>query len=147
MKKKNIIFTVIFLAVTVFIFTNSAKDAVISSEQSSFFALFLINNFPFILNDYDTAVVVIRKLAHFTEFFLQGISFSGIFPGYKYCKNIIYVLFIGLFSACIDEFIQLFFEGRAGMVIDIFIDFGGTVLSVIIYALLLFLYKKKRINS
>ena len=38
----------------------------------------------------------------------------------------------GLLTAVIDETIQLFVEGRAGMIADVWIDFGGVVTGTLI---------------
>ena len=43
----------------------------------------------------------------------------------------------------VDEYIQLFSAGRAGMVQDVFVDFSGTVLGVCICLFTLYLIRKK----
>lgn len=142
MKKRSIICAFIFAVITVFIFKNSAKSALESSEQSGFFVDFVINNISFIFKSTDMATTIIRKLAHFTEFFIQGAALCGCIFSEKFNKNFIYVLFTGLLTACIDEYIQLFFEGRGSQVSDIFIDFSGTLLSVLVFMLLWYFIKK-----
>lgn len=144
MKKRRIIFAVLFILNTIFIFSNSAKTAAMSSEQSGY----LSRLFAAIFNiaDIEIAAFIVRKLAHFTEFFSQAALLSVcFFEDYK--KYVIYVLFAGLFTAAADEFLQLFFDGRAGMVQDIFIDFSGTVAAVIACFLVFTVIKrlKKRV--
>lgn len=141
MKKKTvrIIFAFLFILITAFIWKNSAKDAVESTNQSSGFVSFFMS--LGICNDKDMATVIVRKLAHFTEFFLQG-AFLSVCLFEDFPKLLIYVLFSGLFTAATDEFIQLFYEGRGSLVSDIFIDFSGTVFCVIVFMLLWFLTKE-----
>ena len=142
MKKRNVIFTILFLLITIFIFTNSAKTADSSSEQSSSLVDWAINNLSFFFKDRSTATYYVRKFAHFSEFFVQGAFLSGALFSVKYHKHFIYVLFAGLLTACIDEYIQLFFPGRSGEVGDIFIDFGGTCLAVAVFMISWYLIKK-----
>ena len=142
MKRRNIIFIVLFLMVTIFIFTNSAKNADSSTEQSSSFVDWAINNLSFFFKDRSTATHYVRKIAHVTEFFLQGVLLSGALFSVKYHKHFIYVLFTGLLTACIDEYIQLFFPGRSGEVGDIFIDFSGTFIAASIFMIWWYFIKK-----
>lgn len=141
MKKKTvkIIFAFLFILMTVFIWNNSAKDAIESTNQSSGFVKFFLKSG--ICSDTDTATVIVRKLAHLTEFFMQS-AFLSVCLFKDFPKKLIYVLFSGLLTACVDEFIQSFFEGRGSLVSDVFIDFSGTVFCVIIFVLLWLLIKK-----
>ena len=141
MKKKTvkIIFAFLFTLMTAFIWKNSAKDAVESTNQSSGFVAFFLK--LGICSDIDMATVIVRKLAHFTEFFMQS-AFLSVCLLEDFPKRLIYVLFSGLLTASIDEFIQSFFAGRGSLVSDIFIDFSGTVFCVIIFMLLWLLIKK-----
>lgn len=69
----------------------------------------------------------IRKLAHFCEFALLGLllcrSFSAF--GVKNFAATGYILFLGLLTAVIDEYIQSFSPGRGSMVKDVLLDFAG----------------------
>lgn len=73
------------------------------------------------------ATYVVRKAAHIFEFYVQSLCFSlfFVFGEERFHKRIIYTLFAGLLIACCDEFIQLFSEGRASQIQDVFIDFSG----------------------
>ncbi len=77
--------------------------------------------------DYDAMQKIVRKAAHIAEFLVQAMLVAGSFSG-KYRKRIVYILFFGLLTACTDEYIQLFSDGRAGLIGDIFIDFSGTAM-------------------
>ena len=90
----------------------------------------------------------IRKLAHFTEFFVLGVfaSLYVIFytKGYKYP---IYSLLFGFVSAFIDETVQVF-SGRGASVTDVWIDLlGFAASSAIIYTvyyLTVYIYNKRK---
>ena len=129
MKKK--IFLSLTIIWTAFIFFNSAQVGDDSAAMSGFFADIARN----ILNtvglggmDMDTLSYAVRKAAHFTEFFVQSVFVSILLSEYfrKYRSAVIYVLFVGLFTACCDELLQLFVDGRGSAVADVFIDFSGT---------------------
>lgn len=139
--KKRYLFIVLTGLMTAFIFWNSSKPAVESTTDSNMFVgLFglLLSRFG-VKAELGILVAIVRKSAHITEFAIHAVLLSGCFTG-KFRKRIIYILFFGLLTACTDEFIQLFSEGRAGLVTDIFIDFGGTVMGTGIFGL----FRKKR---
>lgn len=68
---------------------------------------------------------ILRKLAHASEFALLGGELSLLFrlqgKGHRWPD----LLLLGLMVALTDETLQLFIAGRAGLVKDIWIDFGG----------------------
>ena len=69
----------------------------------------------------------IRKLAHFCEFALLGFllchSFSALGVSNRTATG--YILFLALFAAVLDEYIQSFSPGRASRVKDVLLDFSG----------------------
>lgn len=69
----------------------------------------------------------IRKLAHFCEFALLGLllchSFSALGVSNRTATG--YILFLALFAAVLDEYIQSFSLGRASRVKDVLLDFSG----------------------
>lgn len=78
---------------------------------------------------------IVRKLAHFTLYFILGIL------SYLYLKdyniNFIYIsiLFCFLFSLS-DEIHQLFISGRSFKLLDIFIDTTSSIMSIFLINLL-----------
>ena len=125
--KKRTIFAVLAILMTAFIFYNSAQPAVESAKTSGKITgvLFTVLSYFSVPLKADVLEVIVRKTAHITEFFIQALFIANSFSG-KYKNRIVYVLFLGLLTACTDEYIQLFFDGRGGLVSDIAIDFGGT---------------------
>ena len=86
----------------------------------------------------------VRKTAHVAEF--TALSCVACRVVCVYGKRIAdflgWVLFSGILTACIDEAIQLTSEGRGGLITDVFIDFSGTVIGVLISFFVVWLLKK-----
>ena len=111
------------VCVTVFIFSNSLKNADSSGTESALL-LGILNSIPPFAKVTHNAL---RKAAHVTEFAVQGFFLAAFF---------------GLLTACTDEFIQLFSAGRSSEVRDVFIDFSGTVAALLIFAAVRYLGRK-----
>ena len=150
MKKKSLIFAILALLATGFIFYNSMKTAAESSASSGTIVNMIIDWFSHINKhlDRDTITVLVRKTAHVVEFFMQGlfISLAYYFGKYSFSKRIVYLLFWGLLTACTDELIQNFFHGRAGLVYDIWIDFIGVLLAAVLYFIITALSGRKKLR-
>ncbi len=129
---------------TLFIFSQSLLDSVDSSELSGG----ITNNIYIFLNNLNININInnlhnlIRKLAHFSEFFLLGL-FWGIY--YHLEKAIktpnIFTIIQGIITASLDEFIQKFIPGRSGQLTDVLIDTSGVIFAVLI------IYIIKKINK
>ena len=148
MNKKQIFFIILTIFITGFIFYNSSQDAADSSRSSGYFVNFImwcLNKTGFSISR-DTITFLIRKAAHITEFASQSLSFCGIvLNSGKKIKNYVFtIMFTGLFTACIDEFIQLSSMGRSGQVTDIFVDFFGTLTGIAL--LMVFTLLKNKIE-
>ena len=77
----------------------------------------------------------IRKLAHFSEFFILGALALVFFATFDHLhKNLLIVLpfFIGVLYAISDEIHQVFVSGRACRFLDVLIDSSGVLLAVVI---------------
>lgn len=122
---------------TAFIFWNSARTDVQSSHSSGRIVTVLSNVLAYfgVYQDYDLMQKIVRKAAHITEFGVQAMLIANSFSG-KYKKRIIYILFLGLLTACTDEYIQLFSDGRSGLISDVFIDFSGTAAGTLLCGVL-----------
>ena len=122
-----IIFTLTALMIC-FAWVHSLFPANLSSQESEGVFKFVNQIFAFFGAGEALTQKLIRKLAHFTEFFAIG----GLMLSCGYCfdrrrpwRHLLYVLAAGLAAAVIDETIQLFSEGRAGLIADVWIDFAG----------------------
>lgn len=132
--KKAIIFTFITILWTGFIFFNSFMNGTASTKESNFVLEIVYK----ILGEGSISPALLRKAAHFTEYFILGTLLLKTVWEYKHMifKVITVPLFFGLFTAVCDETIQLFSEGRSGQVSDILIDFSGVVAGIIITGLI-----------
>lgn len=149
MKKKYFIIILAVLWIG-FIFYNSSKPGTISNEKSKDITKIVMNTF----NDDNRYInlyslnkdnLIIRKLAHGFEYLILSVLISlTYFMGNTKIKlnNIIYTLFLSLLVANSDEFFQLFVPGRTSSVRDVFIDFLGAIVGVLLVILLKFMYSK-----
>ena len=82
----------------------------------------------------------IRKLAHYTLYFILGILSFLVVKDYSINKKlIIYSLLICFLYACSDEFHQLFIIGRSASIKDVIIDTFGSFCSISIF----YIFNKK----
>lgn len=138
--------TILSITFVCFIWGNS----LLSEKESEVLSLYvrdLVNN---ILRSIGINVKVdnymVRKSAHFTEHMCFGACLFVTLRSYtrdiiKYLGNI---LFIGLFVPVIDEFIQLFIDGRGGEIKDVIIDFSGILTGIIIASIIVRLVDRNK---
>lgn len=135
MKNKRFIINLGLLIVwMMLIFYMSNQPADISSKQSDL----IIKLFYYIGIDLNSALgeitsFVIRKVAHFTEYFILYCLTINVLKFYFNIKRArIYSLFIVLGYAISDEIHQYFIPGREMAIRDVIIDFSGGVLGFIV---------------
>jgi len=134
MKKKVLL--VLVIIVNILIWVNSSLPATISSSQSGFVANIIYPLFKWLF-DYETSTYLIRKLAHFTEFLILGVLVTLLYNEFKLNKYLLIAFTHGLMVAIIDETIQLFVPGRAGLVSDVLIDLSGVIIGILISYLII----------
>ncbi|MBQ6702837.1 MAG: VanZ family protein [Clostridia bacterium] len=148
MKKKTlirIIFAVYLVAFIAFIFSNSLPS-IEESAQTSGKALSIINKIldffgiPTMAGD-----LIIRKTAHFIEFFILGASlFINALLYTELDKNTaFYCIFASCLVAMTDETIQYFSE-RGSMLLDVWLDLSGATTAILIFFLI---YRKKQLSK
>lgn len=78
-------------------------------------------------------VLPIRKLAHFSLYFVLGILWMSLLKEYNISlsKQVIYSILFCYIYACSDEIHQLFIPGRSGNLFDTIIDILGSICSCI----------------
>lgn len=81
--------------------------------------------------------IIVRKNAHAFEYFILAIivSYSLFLFNIKGKNALIYIMFICLFYAVTDEFHQIFVPGRSSQVLDVIIDFAGSVIGMAVFYL------------
>lgn len=147
---KNKLIIVLLIAWNLFIFINSSMPGDVSSAQSGIvvnviYPLLSKLGIGLSLNDVS---FLIRKLAHFTEFFILGVLLYGVYINYaKKTKLFLFVVLHGIVVASLDEVLQTFIKNRSGDVKDVLIDTLGILAAYLIISLGRYIYEKKHKKS
>lgn len=158
--KKYLYLTLSILWIS-FIFYNSTRSADESSEASGFFVNLVLSFFHLLKINVNPSVIslLIRKGAHFFEFFMLAIfaynfiKYINLFSEVKklygnisYYSYLVILLFC-LVIACTDEYIQRFSFKRAPSIIDVLIDFSGSLIAIVLIYLINFKKIKSSLNN
>ena len=111
-----------------FIWSNSLQNGEVSgslSEQVTRLIVSLLENVGITVKDFGLAHHVVRKLAHFSEFMLLGILVSFANRTQPLFSTDRKALVLFMLVPLLDEGIQLFVPGRAGVMTDVLIDTSG----------------------
>lgn len=129
---KNKISIILVILWMIFIFVMSSFDATSSSNQSNF----IVDIITSIINIKDIGLLslIIRKLAHFIEYFILGILVTNFIT--RYDKKIIIAILLCIIYATSDEIHQIFVPGRSCQIIDIMIDSLGSIMGIYLYKLI-----------
>lgn len=122
----------IFWMIIIFIMSNQPGQ--VSSGQSDLL-IKLISLIGLDLNSSlgDIASLVVRKVAHFTEYFILFVFVINVAKCYfEIKKSRLISIFVVLLYAITDEIHQFFIPGREMAILDILIDFSGGVFALII---------------
>lgn len=138
---KKIIAYLLVLIIMIIIFLFSSQNANISGNLSEGFIAKIIMLFNHNISVYaleeliENLMLPVRKLAHFTIYFLLGLSNGNLLSLYhlSFKKLLIAGLLICSLYACTDEIHQLFVSGRAGSIIDVMIDSLGSFAALFIF--------------
>ncbi len=136
MKKKRIISLVLLIIWMIVIFIMSSFPGSESSDQSNFIVDIIINIFK--IENISLISLIVRKLAHITEFLILSILFCNVMKEFN--KNIYLGVLFSFLYAITDEIHQYFVPERACQMTDMLIDLFGILLGLIIYKL--FIQKK-----
>ena len=86
---------------------------------------------------------LVRKAAHFTEYFILGGLLSLTIREAKWNRVMLAPWVMGTLVACCDETIQLFSEGRAGQITDVMLDSFGVLTGCAVLALGVMILSRK----
>lgn len=139
MQKKSLIEKVLFILIILTI-AGIWFQSMLSKESSSSesgFVMDLIKPFlEIIVGKGNVTMHLVRKLAHFTEYFLLGLELT-LYMNIRSVSSLSYPVFawilplgISLTVASLDETIQLF-SGRGPMIQDVILDFCGALTACI----------------
>ncbi len=143
---RAVVFTLTALMI-LFAWVHSCIPADLSSMESKGVFQIVYNFLHLFGAGVELTETIIRKLAHFTEFTAIGgllLSCAYCFDRVRPYRFTVSVMFAGLTAALIDETIQLFVEGRAGMIADVWIDFGGVIFGSLVMLAFYTLYRKRK---
>lgn len=128
----RIVFIIASVAIICWIFSNSLANSDESTQQSTEVKQVVDGALSAVSGKkVDVPMLVIRKLAHFTEYFLLGVCMYLAF--YFFRTRNIFILIpcaVGLIIPIIDENIQLSSDGRHFAVTDMLIDMGGVACGI-----------------
>lgn len=127
MKKKHIYLFILIVWLGV-IFVMSSFNASLSSNQSNFVVRLIHDIIPSI--DIEILKLGVRKVAHFTEYFILGILLYKTLFLYK--KQVYSAIPLGVIYAISDEIHQYFVPGRVADIMDVLIDSMGLLVGIVI---------------
>ena len=135
MKNKRNIFMVMTILWVVVIFSLSLQPAEVSNDVSGSFLQKVME--WFFTGGLGQAQVdflhsIIRKCAHFTEFFVLGVLSSLAISYTELLRKGLTGISFCLLVAITDETIQLFVGGRAGRILDVLIDGTGALVGIVL---------------
>lgn len=127
---KNHGFLILSILWTCIIFGFSLQSGDESVLTSNIVLDLLALVFPFLKDPahLQLAVLIIRKTAHFTEYFILGYFYTKAVKETGWEK----LLLVGWFIPILDETLQLFSPGRASSPIDMLIDMSGYLTALIV---------------
>lgn len=94
----------------------------------------------------DKSWLMMRKFAHFIEYFILGLLMINVLKDYKNMnyKVVLFSIFLVLIYSISDEMHQIFISGRSGEIRDVCIDTVGACAGIMFYYLLYLYYKKRK---
>ena len=136
MKRWNLAIYFGVIACTLFIWHNSLMPATESSAQSMSVLRYLDAVLEWLNVPITVEHSVLRKLAHMTEFALLGGLWEAAWMtgvrAQKSWHSVQNSCGLCLLTAMVDETIQIFVPGRGSQVTDVWIDFAGACLGVLV---------------
>lgn len=108
-------------------FWSSGQTAEVSGGASKEIARWLLTFLPGEHTESTVSLLdhLLRKAAHFTLYFILGCSLTGCFRRQKRVPYVLAVLLTGAVLAGLDEFHQIFVDGRGPLFSDVVLDTCG----------------------
>ena len=140
-KRRFLVRLLLLAAWTAFIFLRSLQPADDSSRESSMVLQLLSSILPWDLTEH-----VVRKMAHFVEYAMEGMLSVLFFLSFlkTAARAFPWAWLLGILTAMTDESIQLFVEGRSGVVKDVWLDTAGVVTGMAFFLLLRLWWNRAR---
>ncbi len=118
----------------IFLLSHQAKQ---ETEQTSGLILTVLQALGMSLSFIETYHIhyFVRKLAHFTEYFVLCLLFYRVLELYvKFPRSILLSWLFSVLYACGDEWHQRFVPGRGAAISDVGIDASGAALAALLLA-------------
>ena len=156
MKKVKVISLIVTFFVMALIFFFSSQPAEVSSQTSSGITKIVANIIASCserLNPdyvYRAIHTLIRKTAHFTLFFVLGLSVvntASVVFSLKSVKLMVCSVVFCILYAMSDELHQMVVPGRGAMVSDVVIDTLGSIFAVFMYMFIKRIYIRRKKND
>lgn len=128
-KKFKWVLVIVWMAI-IFIFSSQTGDA---SDKNSKFVMYVFNLVGLDLNSFfgDLANFVVRKGAHFTEYFiLYMFLYNAVKDNFSFKKALIFSIMGVFLYASSDEFHQSFVPERGPSFRDVLVDTSGGILGL-----------------
>ena len=143
MRKRVLI--VLLILLLAFIWGNSCLPVRVSSQESGHLMELLRPLLERFVGESNVTDHLVRKLAHFAEFTALGLVIGLLVQsGRRFrLRTVVFSLVTGLLAAFADESIQMLSD-RGDQIIDVWLDFSGVTLGVVLSCLLLGLRRRTR---
>lgn len=131
-KQNKLLFPILSILWVIVILSFSLQDGSRSSLQSGVITTTIQSILSNIGIDIERQLLsfLIRKTAHFTEFFILGVFVKQ--SSFDLKNN--FPIFLACFVPILDETVQSFVPGRAMAITDMVIDLVGIICGMIVYA-------------
>ena len=138
----RVLFTAALIGCILFIFHNSLETGAESSARSQA-VMQMVNSFLAKLHLGPLSEHLIRKLAHFSEFALEGFLLMLCIRVYTrhFVRHMSWPLLGGMTTALMDETIQRFIPNRTSAVTDVWIDMAGVVCGLFVALIILLIVR------
>lgn len=130
----DILVSVAVVAITTW---SSGQTAEVSGGTSSGIVRWFLSFLPGVHTEATVSLLdhLLRKAAHFTLYFILGCSLTGCYRRQKRVPYVLAVLLTGAVLAGLDEFHQMFVDGRGPPFSDVFLDTCGVATGCLIATL------------
>ena len=139
MRRKTL--TVLLILLLAFIWGHSLMPTDASREESSAVLALVRPLLALFVGKENVTLHLVRKLAHFTEFFCLGCILALLLP-FRFRSQLLAAA-LGLLVGFIDETLQLF-SGRGSAIVDVWLDFSGAAAAILIFAVIRRISASKR---
>lgn len=130
----ELILWVLLILTLVLIFSSSMTNGEESGALSEKVFLWIESILEKVHLEWILTEFLLRKIGHFTEFFLLGLELTALFRIVRK-KSWVNPAFFGLLAGLADETIQIYSAGRVSAVTDVWIDFSGVLVGMLLLRL------------